>query len=386
MSTFTQATPYLLTPGPLTTSASVKAAMLQDLGSWDADFNQITAWLCQQLLTIADAEQDYACVPMQGSGTFSVEAALASLIAPGSTSLVLANGAYGQRIKQMLDYLRKPYVLLDTGDFLPVTPDALEQCLQDNPEIEQVIVVHCETSSGIRNPIEMISALCQAYDKGLIIDSMSGFGALPCRASELHYRALIASPNKCLHGVPGFGFVIVEHSWLAQCAGNSHSLSLDLHAQWQYMEKTSQWRFTPPTHVVAAAVQAVKEYWFAGGQPARLQLYQQNHRILLDGMHQLGFQTLLPAIWQSPMITTFFAPEHPQWHFADFYRLIKQQGYLIYPGKLTEVNSFRVGSMGELSAEVMIGAVKAITNACVTLGVDPQRCPPIPTQQYWTLP
>ncbi len=375
--------PYLLTPGPLTTSLSVKQAMLEDHGSWDKDFNQMTAWVCQQLLSIAHAGTDYSCVPMQGSGTFAVEAALGSLIGQQSTSLVLANGAYGQRICQILDYLKRPYLLIDTGDYLPVSAEQLSECLASNPEIEQVIVVHCETSSGILNPVPMVAALCQEFNKALIIDSMSGFGALDCNSQKLKYRALIASANKCLHGVPGFGFVIVQNTWLAKCAGNSHSLSLDLHAQWQYMEKTGQWRFTPPTHVLAACSQALREYQTLGGQAARLEWYQQNQRLLVNGLEDLGLQTLLPRHWQSPMITTFFAPQHPNWDFTTFYQLIKAQGYIIYPGKLTQVASFRVGSMGELTQQAMLGAVRAIKQALSQMEINPATCPQMAREPLW---
>ena len=238
--------PYLLTPGPLTTSLAVKQAMLHDWGSWDSDFNQLTAEICARLLSVAGGEGSHVCVPMQGSGTFAVEATLGTLVPRNSTTLVLMNGAYGQRISKILERLGRRCVTIDKGDYHPPRGEEVANSLLQHPEIEQVVVVHCETSSGILNPISEIAEACRKAGKRLIIDSMSAFGALPINVAELPCAALISSANKCFEGVPGFGFVIVDKALLSESEGQSHSLSLDLHDQWQYMEKTGQWRYTPP--------------------------------------------------------------------------------------------------------------------------------------------
>ena len=360
---------YLLTPGPLTTAPSVRSAMLDDWGSWDDDFKALTAQLRRELLEIAGCGDDFDCVPVQGSGTFAVEAMLGSFVPPNGKALVLANGAYGQRIVQTLQYLGRAHTVIDKGDYLPPRGSEVAEALDADPAITHVVVVHCETSSGILNPLEEIAEVTRQAGRKLLIDSMSAFGALPLNAAELPFEAMVSSANKCIEGVPGFGFVIARQSALTAAEGNSHSLSLDVHAQWAYMNKTGQWRFTPPTHVVAAFLEALRLHQKEGGRAGRLDRYQRNRDTLVAGMRALGFETLLADRWLSPIIVTFFNPADPAFDFSAFYDAMKAQGYIIYPGKLTEVDSFRVGCIGQLDEEVMRGVVTAADKALQQMGV-----------------
>jgi len=292
--------PYLLTPGPLTTSASVKQAMLKDWGSWDDEFRQMTRHLRGELLDmIGDAENEFDCVPVQGSGTFVVEAMLGSLLPRDSKSLVLINGAYGKRIAQTLKRIGRQVSIIDKGDYQPPRGNEVTSALSADPDITHVIVVHCETSSGILNPIEEISEAVYASGRKLFIDSMSAFGALPLTTKSVRFDAIVSSANKCIEGVPGFGFVIARKTELQASEGNCHSLSLDVHDQWVQMEKTGQWRYTPPTHVVAAFIEALKLHRNAGGVAARLNRYTNNRDVLVSGMKDLGFETLLDGRWLS---------------------------------------------------------------------------------------
>ncbi|MDH2433192.1 2-aminoethylphosphonate--pyruvate transaminase [Pokkaliibacter sp. MBI-7] len=359
---------YLLTPGPITTTLSVKQAMLVDWGSWDNDFNLLTASLRQQLLALAHAEADFSCVLLQGSGTYAVEATLATLVPRSGKLLILMNGAYGQRMAKICDYLGRDYVSLDMGDYLPPEPAEVARLLAEDPAISHVAVVHCETSSGILNPVEAIAEVVKAAGRSLIIDSMSGFGALPIDARSLPFDAVISSANKCLEGVPGFAFSLIRTGVLQQCAGNAHSLSLDLFDQWQYMERTGQWRYTPPTHTVAALAQALQEHTAEGGVAGRLARYRHNRDVMLAGMRQLGFRTLLEDDWLSPIIVTFFCPPAP-FDFKAFYAALKQRGFIIYPGKLTAVDSFRIGCIGQVAAAQMQQLVSAVAEACQELGL-----------------
>ncbi|MDX1755422.1 MAG: 2-aminoethylphosphonate--pyruvate transaminase [Marinobacter sp.] len=361
--------PYLLTPGPLTTSATVKQAMLHDWGSWDGDFNAMTAGVCERLLKVAGGEDSHVCIPMQGSGTFVVEATLGTVIRPSSRTLVLMNGAYGQRIGKILTTLGRPYLAIDKGDYRPPRGSEVAEALAANPDIEQVVVVHCETSSGILNPIEEIAAVCSKAGRRLIIDSMSAFGALPVNVAQLPCAALVSSANKCFEGVPGFSFAIVDRELLTASAGQCHSLSLDLHDQWQYLEKTGQWRYTPPTHVVAAFLQAMNEHEIEGGVAGRLARYTRNRDRLVAGLRDLGFQTLLVDEWLSPIITTFLSPDSPAFEFRRFYDAIKQRGFVIYPGKLTIADSFRVGCIGQLHDAQIDAVIEAVADACLELGL-----------------
>ena len=361
--------PYLLTPGPLTTSATTQSAMLRDWGSWDQDFNALTAEVCRRLLAAAHAEDTHVCVPLQGSGTYVVEGALATLLPWDGKALVLMNGAYGQRMARILQYLGRDFTTLDMGDYLPPPPDRVEALLAADPDITHVAVVHCETSSGILNPLEAIAEVTRRQGRWLFVDAMSSFGALPVDARELPFDGLVSSANKCFEGVPGFGFALLRRDVLEQCAGNAHSLSLDLYDQWRYLERTGQWRFTPPTHVVAAFASALDQHEAEGGVAGRLARYTRNRDLLVNGMRAMGFHTLLDDRWLSPIIVTFHSPGHPNFQFETFYQQVKQRGFLLYPGKLTQVESFRVGCIGQLFEEQMRGVLAAIRATLDDLGV-----------------
>ncbi len=362
--------PILLTPGPLTTSRAVRAAMLRDWGSWDDDFRAMTRQLRADLMALLGAGREaYDCVPMQGSGSYLVEAMLGSFVPWHGKVLVLANGAYGQRAARTLDVIGLPFTLIDMGDFLPPRGEDVAAALAADPEITHVLAIHCETSSGILNPLAEIAAATAAAGRKLLIDSMSAFGAIAIDPAWLPFEALVSSANKCLEGVPGFGFVLARRRALAECAGNSPSLSLDVHAQWLSFETTGQWRFTPPTHVVAACLEALAEHAAEGGVAARGARYAANRDRLVAGMRRLGFETLLPEAWMSPIIVTFLSPADPAFDFARFYAAMKARGFLIYPGKLTLVESFRIGCIGQIDPEMMSRVVVAVEDSLQELGV-----------------
>ncbi|MBC8749468.1 MULTISPECIES: 2-aminoethylphosphonate--pyruvate transaminase [Paraburkholderia] len=369
--------PYLLTPGPLSTALSTKQAMLRDWGSWDGDFRAMTAELRASLLEIAgDTAGDYDCVPLQGSGSYCVEAMLGSLMPRDGHALVLANGAYGKRAATTLGYLGRASTLLDKGDYLPPRGVEVERMLAADPSISHVVAIHCETSSGILNPLDEIAATVAKHGRKLLIDSMSAFGAVPLDVRQIACEAFVSSANKCIEGVPGFGFVIARRCALGEAKGRSHSLALDLYDQWDVMNRTGQWRFTPPTHTVAAFLEALRLYQLEGGQPARLARYANNRDVLVAGMRALGFEPLLNARWRSPIIVTFFSPAHPSFEFARFYELMKQQGFIIYPGKLTVVDSFRIGCIGQVDEQVVRRVVDACRQALRTMGVTHAAPPP----------
>lgn len=363
--------PYLLTPGPLTTSKATKEAMLRDWGSWDGAFNQVTAEVRQNLLDMAGVQDDsFACVPLQGSGSYSVEAALATAIPRDGKALVLMNGAYGQRATKTLDYLGRAYITLDKGDYLPPQPDEVDALLNENPDVTHVFLVHCETSSGILNPLREIADVVKKHGKSLIIDAMSTFGAVPVTVKDIAFDVLVSSANKCIEGIPGFGFVIIRRSVLESAKGRANSLSLDLYEQWVYMERTGQWRFTPPTHSVVAFHKALEQHALEGGVHGRLARYTRNRDVLVSGMRELGFRTLLEDCWLSPIITTFFCPEHPNFQFMRFYEELKTRQFIIYPGKLTQAESFRIGCIGQIDEYIVNQLLRAIADSLLAMGVD----------------
>ncbi len=360
--------PILLTPGPLTTSLATKTAMLTDWGSWDSSFNALTASVCRDLLAIVNGLDSHVCVPLQGSGTFAVEAAIGSLVPRDGKLLVLVNGAYGKRMAQIAQVLGRECRVYETADDTPPSPEAVARLLREDAAITHVGLIHCETSTGILNPLERLAAVVQAAGRKLIVDAMSTFGALPLDVAALDPDAVIASSNKCLEGVPGMSFVIVKPASLLAGRGNRHSLALDLCGQYDYLQQTGQWRFTPPTHVVAALRAALDQYLAAGGQPARLARYQTNCRLLADRMAAAGFRTFLPADLQAPIILTFHAPAHPGYRFAAFYEAMRGKGFVLYPGKLTEVDTFRVGCIGAIDAAEIEQACAAIAQTVTELG------------------
>ena len=354
------AAPILLTPGPLTTSNRTRQAMMVDWGSWDDRFNQLTASVCTQLLAILNGADSHHCVPLQGSGTFAVEAAIGTLVPRNGKVLVLINGAYGKRLAKICEVLGREFSTFETAEDEPTTAADVDRLLHADSAITHVALIHCETSTGILNPLPQIAEVVKRHGKRLIVDAMSSFGALPIDAREVPFDALIAASGKCLEGVPGMGFVFAEKAALAASQGNCHSLAMDLFDQHSYMAKTGQWRFTPPTHVVAALHEALLQYAEEGGLPARHQRYANNCQALLDGMAELGLRSFLPAAIQAPIIATFHAPSDPRYQFKAFYERVKAKGFILYPGKLTQVETFRVGCIGHVDADGMRAAVKAI--------------------------
>ncbi len=362
-------TEFLLTPGPLTTSLSVKQAMLRDWGSRDRQFIALNARIRSRLTRLAGGGDDFACVPIQGSGTFAVEATLGTLVPRDGRLLVLVNGAYGERMMKIAKVMGRSAMALTSAE--DRTPDlaSLDAVLAGDPTIGHVAAVHCETTSGILNPIEGIARIVARHGRSLIIDAMSAFGALPLDAQALPCDAVVASSNKCLEGVPGVGYAIIRRRVLERREGNAHSLALDLHDQWLAMEGNGQWRFTPPTHVLAAFDRALAEHEAEGGVAGRGRRYEDNRRALVEGMRALGFVTLLPDAIQAPIIVTFRMPADPRFAFEQFYDRLAQRGYVIYPGKLTVAPSFRIGCIGHLARQDIEDAVAAIADVIREMGV-----------------
>ncbi len=352
--------PLLLTPGPLTTSASVKQAMVHDWGSRDAGFLAINNMVLDKIVELAGAQGTHVTVPVQGSGTFAVEAMITSFVPRTGKLLVLINGAYGQRALKIAQIAGRATAALETPEDRPPDLAKLEAMLAGDMAITHVFAVHCETTSGILNPIAGIAEIVARQGRRLLVDSMSAFGALEIDARNIHYDALAASSNKCLEGVPGLGFVVCRNSALAECKGNATTLVLDLFDQAAAFAKTGQYRFTPPIHVIVALGKAIEEHAAEGGVVGRGKRYRDNAKVLIDGMRAMGFRTLLPNELQAPIIVTFHMPTDPKFVFQRFYDGLKDRGYVIYPGKLTVADSFRMGCIGRLYPDHMKGALAAV--------------------------
>ena len=362
--------PICSPPGPLTTSRTVKLAMLADWGSRDVEFRKIVGDIRKRILQLANCDGRYECVIMQGSGTFAIEAALGSLCPDKRRkTLVVANGAYGDRAAQILERIGRPYFKIDKGDSAVPTVEEVVTMLDADKSISHVWMAHCETTSGIVNPIEEIGQAVKLHDKVFMVDAMSSFGALPLHMVGQNIDVMVSSSNKCLEGVPGFSYVVVKRDLLEASAGACHSIVLDLFEQWRGLETNGQFRFTPPTHALVAFDQALKEHEQQGGVEGRGARYARNAKALVAGMTEMGFSTLLQEGLAGPIIQTFLTPRDLNFHFEQFYEALRARGFTIYPGKLTKRPSFRIGTIGQIDERVIAAALEAIRDVMSEMGV-----------------
>lgn len=364
----------LFTPGPLTTSREVKQAMLRDLGSRDYAFIACVREIRHELLALAGVSADaYTAVLMQGSGTFGIESVLSSTIPPGGKLLIIINGAYGKRMAQMADVLHIETTALTYAENEKPDLATIEAALAGDTRISDVAVVHCETTTGILNPIQGIGRIVQGAGRRYIVDAMSSFGAIPIDVPGCGIDYLVSSANKCIEGVPGFAFVLARKEALLATEGYARSLSLDLLAQWKGLETDGQFRFTPPTHTLLAFRQALRELEAEGGVPGRAQRYRTNYETLIHGMRALGFQAYLKPDDASSIITTFHYPPDPHFHFEDFYQRLHDKGYAIYPGKISDAACFRIGTIGRIFASDVRALVAAMRDTLAEMGVKEMR-------------
>lgn len=360
----------LLTPGPLTTSATVKQAMLRDLGSRDSAFINTVREIRAELLRIAGTPEGYDAILMQGSGTYSIEAVLSSCVPPNGKVVVVVNGAYGERMLKICEVLKIAAVAVRFPENALPDADVVAATLKEHPDATMLAIVHCETTTGILNPLEPFGALARAHGLAFFVDAMSSFGGTPIPFETVQYDYLVSSANKCIEGVPGFGFVLARRALLDATAGWARSLSLDLLAQVRGLEANGQFRFTPPTHALLAFRQALRELEAEGGVAARAARYAANKQILATGMRALGFQEYLPEALQGDIITSFCYPDAPGWDFEDFYNRLNERGYTIYPGKVSNADCFRMGNIGRLSGADMRNLLLAVQEVCREMGLN----------------
>jgi 2-aminoethylphosphonate-pyruvate transaminase len=361
----------LFTPGPLTTSGTVKRAMSRDVGSRDSEFLEVVRDIRRRLVAIATVSgADYVAIPIQGSGTFALESVIGSAIPPSGKILIAANGAYGQRLAQIASVLKIANTVLGWPENRPLDPAAIESALLADRSLTHAAAVHCETSTGMINPIREIGKVVRGQERSYILDAMSSFGGIPIDMVECGIDYLVSSANKCLEGVPGFAFVIARRETLLASQGWARSLSLDLWAQWAGLESNGQFRFTPPTHALLAFHQALKEFEAEGGVEARAARYSSNSEILVQGMRELGFEEFLQPKDRSHIITSFLAPHHPSFNFEEFYRRISGKGFAIYPGKVSSADCFRIGSIGHIFPEDIRHLLTAVRGTLTEMGID----------------
>jgi 2-aminoethylphosphonate-pyruvate transaminase len=361
--------PLLLTPGPVSISMSTKMVMLKDRASGGAEFQADIQYARDYLVGLVGGQGAYTAIPLPGSATYANESVIAALVPPGGKLLIHTNGIYGDRLIEICAHTGKSFSTIRTPPFTPATPEQFEAALQADPAITHVMVVHCETSTGVLNPLEAVADICRRYSKGLFIDAVASFGACEIDAKRLGFQAVTISSNKCMQAAPGIGWSVVQKTALENAKGNAPSLALDLWDQNQHMDRTGVFRFTPPTQVLAAFAQACREHQQEGGSPARLKRYSRNWRRLVDGMRQLGLVTVVPDQFASPIVATFHNPSDPAFSFDKLFEGMKQRGFIIFPGRLALADTFRIGCMGEVTEEDLAQAVSAIAETMEEMGV-----------------
>ena len=362
----------LFTPGPLTTSMTVKQAMLQDVGSRDFDFIDLVKEIRSRLLEIGGVGDDgYEAIIMQGSGTFTLEAVVSSSVPPVGKLLVIINGAYGRRIAQIAKIHNIQTTTLEFPENRVPDLVQIEKALETDAAITNVAVIHCETTTGLMNPVQDIGRIVQGFSRRLLVDAMSSFGAVPVDLAEWGIDYLVSSANKCIEGVPGFGFALVRRDALMQTEGNARSLSLDLLSQWKGLEQNGQFRFTPPTHALLAFRQALLELEAEGGVAGRAARYRANYETLIAGMRAMGFQEYLEREDQGYIITSFRHPPHPNFDFDEFYKRLNGRGYVIYPGKVSQAECFRIGTIGRIFESDVNDLLAALREVVAEMGIEP---------------
>jgi 2-aminoethylphosphonate-pyruvate transaminase len=359
----------LLTPGPVSVSATTKQVMLRDRPSGDADMVADLNLSRDYMVRIVHGEGSYTAIPLPGSATYANEAVIATLVPQGGKLLVHSNGVYGDRLIEICGALGVPCAVIRTPPFTPPTAEQFEQAMLADPAITNVMVVHCETSTGVLNPIEAIAELCRKHTKSLLIDAVASYGAMPIDARRLRFDAAVVSSNKCMQGVPGIGWAVVQKQALEGARGRSRSFALDLWDQNQHMDRNNAFRFTPPTQVLAAFAQACREHQAEGGVEARGARYGRNWRRLVDGMRQMGFVTVVPDSFASPIVATFHNPEHPSFSFQKLYEGMRNRGFIIFPGRLALAGTFRIGCMGNVTEDDIAEALEAVAETMAEMGV-----------------
>jgi len=361
--------PLLLTPGPVSISQSTKLVMLKDRASGGVEFQADLKFAREYMVGLVGGQGAYTAIPLQGSATYANEAVIAALVPPGGKLLIHANGVYGDRLIEICVHTGKAHAVLRTPPFTPATAAQFEAAIRADAALTHAMVVHCETSTGVLNPLEPVADVCRRHSKGLLIDAVASFGAIDIDAKRLGFQALTVSSNKCMQAAPGICWSLVQKTALENAKGNCPSLALDLWDQNQHMERTGAFRYTPPTQVLAAFAQACREHQAAGGAPARLARYRRNWRRLVDGMRQMGFKTVVPDEFASPIVATFHNPAHPAFSFQKLFEGMQRRGFIIFPGRLALADTFRIGCMGEVTEDDIAEAMTALAETLAEMGV-----------------
>jgi 2-aminoethylphosphonate-pyruvate transaminase len=368
---------YLLSPGPVTTTRNVKFAALADFDPCSAEFISITKDVQSRLLKLCGADESYACIFVQGAGTQAVESVLSGLApARGGKTLVVSNGEHGERAANILQRLNLPYVRIDLKAGTPVAAEDIRPLLQSDRSMTHIWLAHCDSGTGTVNPIGDIAAIANDLGRQVILDATATMGALPISAATDAISAIVGTSSVCIQALPGLSFCVVKKDLLNSSMGRSQSFSQDLFEEWRNLESSGQFRFSAPTHLVAALQRALKELVEEGGHDARRMRYERNARVVLSGMRKLGFTPLLADENAGPIVQVILAPADGSYNYDHFHAALASRGFSIAPGRIANLATFRVGTAGNLDATTMNAFIDALKDSVGALGI--QDCSAAP--------
>ncbi|MCQ3022145.1 2-aminoethylphosphonate--pyruvate transaminase [Pseudomonas savastanoi] len=339
---------YLMTPGPLSLTDDVKAQMQFDMGSREQAFKNITALMRERILDLIDGCGSHSVVPVQGSGTYGIEAALTSFISSSDRPLVCINGIYGERILKILKLRGVQAVCIRAPSHEALSVIDIAAYLEQDLSITHICFVHCETTTGVLNPLEAIVNLATQRGIKTIIDAMSSFGAVDISAKRARFDVLITSSNKCIEGPPGVAFVIANLDLLRAKEHSMSSFVLDVRDQWKSLEQTGEWRSTPPTHVVQACTKALEELSLEGVANRGQRYCSVRDEIIRVTTPYAS--PLLSAEVRSPVCLALTANgiiDTPK-DFNKLYLHLVDYNLYIYSKMHAQTRSFRVGCIGAI--------------------------------------
>jgi 2-aminoethylphosphonate aminotransferase len=345
----------LLNPGPATTSEAVKAALvIPDICPREVEFCAQLAEVRQRLAGLAGNPEQITAIPVVGSGTTALEAALISLVPAGGRVIFIDNGVYGRRLVEIARTYGIAHQVIAFGDAKPVDLAKVEAVLEASAAVAtHLAFVHHETSSGMLNPLDELTRLAGRFDLAVLVDAMSSFGAIPIRVGEGGVDALVSSANKCLQAMPGLAFAIATRSSLERVRGTKpRSYVLDLVAEFDQLEKTGQMRFTCPPQIVSALHRALLELEVEGLSERRRR-YRHSMQTLVRGLGKLGFELLLEEPHQSQILVAVREPPEPWYDFGELHDALYRLGFTIYPGHPSAgggESNFRLSVLGDIDA------------------------------------
>ena len=340
----------LLNPGPATTTDSVKLAqVVPDICPREKEFASLMKGLRADLLKIVHApEEQYTSVLFCGSGTLNIDVCLNSLLPAAKKILVINNGAYSTRAAEICNYYGLPHIDLR----FPVNerPDLaiVEKTLKENPDIALVHTTHNETGTGILNPIREVGALAHKYGAIFTVDTTSTLAMRPINVIEDNIDFCMASAQKGLMAMTGLSFIIGKTDAIkASKDYPKRSYYCNLYLQYEYFEKTGEMHFTPPVQTIYATIQALKEY-FEEGEEAKWARHTRVFKAIHKGLDELGFKEAIKREWQSGLVVSPIYPDDKNWNFEKIHDYCYERGFTIYPGKISNTNTFRLCALGAI--------------------------------------